>query len=117
MGISERELHEIMQFLTQSGLCKVSANGYSVGPAHTHLSTTSPLISRHHSNWRIRAMERHPFLNNSREVSYSAAITLSESDVLIIHGMVVEFLKSIRNISDPSPPEKLFCINLDWIEV
>jgi hypothetical protein len=50
----------------------------------THIEDSSPLVARHHRNWRIKAMERHPVMKPKTELAYTAPMTLAESDVLKI---------------------------------
>lgn len=117
LGLSEATVEQALRFLLKTGLCKEGPNGIEVGPTHMHLEHDSPLIRNHHANWRLRAIEKHSFLKPSEEIAYSFVATLSKEDANHIRDLVIDFAKNIRKISDPSHPEKLFCLNLDWFEV
>jgi uncharacterized protein (TIGR02147 family) len=117
LGISEIDAKYILNFLVRTGLCVSENTKLKVGPMHTHLEQTSPLIAHHHANWRLKAMNKHHILNPTKELAYSLALTLSKKDAVVIRGMILELVKNLRSISDPSPPETLYAFNLDWFEV
>lgn len=121
--ISERlrqpqdRIKNILNFLVKTGLAKQDGDLFIGGPTHIHLDNNSPLIANHHSNWRKRAMDKHPFLSTSHELAYSGCFALSKSDVIQIRTMLIEQIKELRKVSDPSPSQVLYALNMDWIEV
>jgi len=82
-----------------------------------HLDASSPLIRSHHANWRLHAMDRHPFLDQKDELAYSFAVCLSAKDAKAVRASLLEMIADIRKRTDPSPSEELFCLNLDWFRV
>lgn len=115
-NLPRKLINEVTQFLIKTGLC-VEEKGYlKPGHKYTHLEAESPLVSRHHANWRIKAMERHPNLSQS-ELCYSSPLTLSKKDALIVKERLSELITEINKIRDPSPSEALYCINVDWIKI
>ena len=110
-------VHQVLEFLLSSGLCVQNQGQLRPGPAMTHLSSASPLVSRHHGNWRIKSMERHPMLRPTEELAYTAPMTLSQSDAIRIRSLLADLVEKVDQIVAPSPSEKLFCLNLDWFEV
>ncbi len=117
-GLTEKKIKKILKFLTRTKLCVETGSAkYSYGPAHMHLSADSSLISNHHSNWRSFAMQRHALIEQSKELAYSGVFAISKSDAQRIRAQLPEWIDSIREISDPSPSETVYCLNLDWLEV
>lgn len=117
LGISQNECEKIIRFLLKTGLCKREGERLGVGPQHTHIDSKSPLVFQHHSNWRKKAMERHPFMKQDRELAYSAGLCLSGADAVKIREHLLGAIKKVREVSDPSPSERLFFLNVDWLEL
>ncbi len=107
---------EKINFLVECGLCMKVDEGIRPGPAYTHLPATSPLISRHHANWRVQAMQRHPNLSHS-EIAYSSLMSISDEDALKIQDKITDFVKGLNKIRGESKCETLRCISIDWFAI
>lgn len=117
-GLSQKYVRKIMHFLTKTKLCVEAEPGkFCYGPAHMHLGSDQPLISKHHANWRAFAMGKHALLDQSRELAYSCAFALSRQDAAKIRAMLPLWIDQVREVSDPSPSETVFLFALDWCEV
>jgi uncharacterized protein (TIGR02147 family) len=117
LNLPVSQVEKALKFLLKTGLCIETEKGYGVGPAHTHLKNDSPAITSHHRSWRLKAMENYPHLNPSRDLSYSLASCISETDAQKIREQLLNFVAELRIISDPSPSEKIYCFNLDWLQI
>lgn len=107
----------VLEFLVEHGLCLQSEMGtYSIGPRFTHLENTSPHIARHHTNWRLKALDRIPTMKD-RELFYSGNSVLSKKDVLEIRRRLVSLIEEVYKTVAPSENEELMCLNIDWFEV
>jgi len=51
------------------------------------------------------------------EFVFTAPLTISAKDRQIIHNMLSDFTKKVSKIVAKSPPEKLCCLNIDWIDI
>ena len=114
------ELHHIQKIvktLVDAGICVEKNGRIEPGVQSTHLAADSPLVNRHHANWRMKAIERHPFLNSTEELAYTAPMTLSGKDAARIRRILVELVEKTDKIVTPSESERLFCMNLDWFEI
>jgi uncharacterized protein (TIGR02147 family) len=116
LGLTREQFTTIERFLVEHGLCEEQNGILSLGPQSTHIEGTSPLVSRHHGNWRVKAMERHPSLNHDRELAFTSPMSLSRSDVPKVREAALEFISKACEICDPSPSEVSYCLNLDWFE-
>lgn len=115
--LSPSLVNEVMRFLISCGLC-VEENGlYKIGPQRTHLEASSPLISRHHVNWRLKAVERAEAIEPSEEIQFSSPLVLSKADAIRIRTLLLDEIQSVMKIVTPSPSETLYCFNLDWIKI
>ena len=115
-GIPVQRVTRILDFLVQRGLCKEGKTGYEIGVSMTHLSPESPFAPRHLANWRLKAIENASSLSDE-ELGFSSALTLSRQDFVKVKELLLETVKSIYRIVEPSPNELLGCINMDWFEV
>ena len=76
-----------------------------------HLPKESSLVNQHHANWRSRAMV------SQGEVQYSGVQSLSEEAAEKIKRDLVKAIDAAVKVAEPSPPEKLVCLNVDFFEV
>jgi uncharacterized protein (TIGR02147 family) len=104
---------EVINTLLSSGLIEVSANNsYKCTQKTLRLTNKSPELPRHHTNWRIRAIES---LDNEglNDLHYSAVITLSLKDVQALKRRMLKRVNEDLEALRPSPEEELYCLNLD----
>lgn len=79
LNLPLKTITQVLRFLIETELCIQKEGRIRPGFRQIHLPFDSPLISRHHGNWRMRAMERHPLLS-SNELAFSSPMSLSEKD-------------------------------------
>lgn len=115
-NLPRKLVNDVVGFLIETNICIEKKGKLSPGLQYTHLSADSPLLSRHHANWRIKAMERHPNLFEG-EICYTSPMTLSRSDVQLVKRLIADLVTEVNKIRDPSPCEELFCLNIDWFKV
>jgi uncharacterized protein (TIGR02147 family) len=109
-------VNRVLEFLQIHGLVKENNNKFSMGASSTHLESTSPLIGRHHSNWRNKAIEKVNFLD-SDELALSMPCSLSKSARAKIRKELIEAISRITALIDDSPEEELACLNIDWFKI
>ncbi len=116
LGLEIERTNEVLSFLLVKGLVRESANGYLPTDKQIHLPRSSPLISKLHTNWRVRtlsALER----NREEDFHYSGVVTLSEVDYLRVREVLVQALQNSIDIVKPSKEEKLCVLGLDFFEL
>jgi uncharacterized protein (TIGR02147 family) len=116
-SLSLQKTNQALEFLVRSGLCEEKNGKIGPGTHSTHLDAKSPLVSRHHGNWRIKAMEKHPGLNSETEMAYSSPMSISKSDANKIRSLLVELVREVSEIRGPSPCEEGYFLNIDWIRI
>jgi uncharacterized protein (TIGR02147 family) len=110
-------VQQVLEFLISRGLVQQGPKGtLQTGVQNTFLPSDSPLISRHHMNWRIQALERHPRLT-ADELAFSAPVTVASADIPVIRKMCLSFIQKISKVVAASPPEKLACFTMDWFKI
>lgn len=116
--LPREKIRSVVDFLVQNGLCEErSDGGLAILGKVTHLEAGSPLVARHHANWRLKAMQRHERLTG-RELAYTAPMSISAADQTRIREMSATFVEQVLRVVKASEPEqRLMCLNLDWIEI
>jgi len=109
-------VQKVLQFLLESGLCVVKGGNLDVGPMRTHIASDSPLVSKHHQNWRLRAMEKMATHEEARDLFYSAPMALNEEVAARVRAELPAFIEKINKWVVPAPSEIVRCLNIDWFE-
>lgn len=112
LSIPLLKIAEALSFLLETGLVVRQKNGLARGPASIHLGGDSPLRARHHSNWRMRAIQS---LDDAQsgDLHYSSVVTLSNKDMARAREILVQAIEQIRNIVQPSPDEEVCSYSVD----
>ena len=110
-------ISEILDFLVKCGLAVDDGDHFRIGNARLHLGANSPLISKHHTNWRMRAVQALDEMSKRSNLHYSAAITLAREDVEKIRKVLLEAIERTENIYKPSKEETGYAVNLDFFAI
>jgi uncharacterized protein (TIGR02147 family) len=106
----------VMAFLLESGIL-INKNGtYEVGVKLTHIGADSPLVVKHHQNWRLRGFDRMPYAHESKtDLFYTAPMSLSQEVAEKIRADLPAYIERIVNKwVGPSTSEVVRCLNIDW---
>lgn len=109
-------VREILEFLLSRRMCVEENGKIRYGGVNTYLEAGSPLVVRHHQNWRQKTQAGFDRLRNE-DLAFTYPVTLSEKDFLRIREKLVLFISEFRQITEPSPADDLYCLNIDWIKV
>lgn len=116
MNLPLNKVSQILEFLLSVGLAEQVGQRYVVGKKRIHLEGDSPVISKHHSNWRmlaIRALES----DNPEDLHYSSVVTVSEKDAYKIKSDLIEAIQKAKDCIKTSKEEKIFSFCLDFFEI
>ncbi len=106
----------IVNFLISVGLIVQENSFYKMGPARTHVGKTSPFVTKHHTNWRIRAIERSQNLKDN-ELMFTGPMSLSQKDFDILRERMVGLIREVSDVVKDSESEVLGCFNLDFFRL
>lgn len=113
LGLPLSKISEMLEFLSSVGLVEFLPDGsFRTGVGRIHLEKNSPMMIRHHMNWRfqaIRDMERD--LENG--IHYSVLVNVSREDIERLHTMVAQFIESFMQVVHPSEDETSCCLGID----
>jgi uncharacterized protein (TIGR02147 family) len=92
-----------------------AGGGHEVGPKLTHIGADSPLVIKHHQNWRLKGMNQMVFKGDT-DLFYTAPMSLSAETANQIRAELPAFIEKIIKWVGPSPSETVRCLNIDWFE-
>lgn len=115
-GLSRETITDALSFLTSIGLLDKKGDHYSQGVTRLFLGKDSPMIKRHHANWRMRAMHALD-LGIDKNLHFSTVSSLSKSDLLLIKEKLVKVIEETRAIVRDSKEEALCVFNLDFFDL
>ena len=109
-------IKDILEFLINVGLVVSDQNGISIGRTRIHLKSDSPMISKHHINWRLRAMQ---MLENrdAENLNYSGPICISREVAAQMKEMILKFLTEAEPLIKGAKDEEVYCLDIDFFKV
>lgn len=112
LGIPVETVQRVLDFLVKAALVK-EEDGYRVGSSLIHLGRDSDNIIKHHTNWRLKALES---LSQEKinDLHYSVLYCMSQADALKIKDRLLNVIQENLEIVAPSPEEALYCQTLDF---
>ena len=116
LNLPLKKVRETLKFLTEVKLCIEKEGLYQIGPTRTHIDNESPLISRHHTNWRVKAIENYANLD-SQETAFTSPLTISIKDAEKIKQKLKQTILEIHKLVPDSKAETLYCLNIDWFKI
>lgn len=117
LQIGLKKTQEALEFLLEAQLLEKDKSGHlKIGKGRIHLGAESPMVSKHHSNWRLQAI-RATEKPDEENLHYSSVISISMKDQAIIRELLIEFLKTVKPIIRESKEENLCCLNFDFFKV
>jgi len=116
LNLPIEKVNEILEFLLKVGLLVRKGDTFILGPRDLHLSSEGPMINKHHTNWRFRAVDAldrpHP-----DDLHYSGVISIKKEDARMIKNILINSLKDIREVVKDSIEEEVYCYTLDMFAV
>lgn len=105
-------LMTILDFLTQKKLVRLKDGKYEMLKPVLHLGRDSPLLPKHHANWRLRAIEAIDTAAPGN-FHYSGVVALSKDDFdwakMKLSATLEEIIERVRGSVD----EKVGCLAMD----
>jgi uncharacterized protein (TIGR02147 family) len=109
------KINQIVEFLIRYGLVNEKHSQLSMGTQNTHLEASSPLVARHHSNWRLRGLAKMDAVERE-ELFFTGPMSLSKEMIETIRRDLVAFIDQTMKAVKDSPSEELACLNIDWFK-
>jgi uncharacterized protein (TIGR02147 family) len=106
----------VLEFLVSTGLCIEDRGIHRMGHKSTHTGAESPLVARHHQNWRLQAIERADRIRPD-DLFFTSPVSISKDAIPRVRKILLEAVEECFKIIDPAPCEELACLNIDWFRL
>ena len=117
LNLTTEKVSTILEFLQSVGLAVAKGSRYEfAGNDFLFLGTDSPLLPRHHSNWRMIAVDALSRPEN-KDIHFSTVVSLAKSDIEKLKEKLISEIESSRAIIRKSTEEEIYCYNLDFFKV
>ena len=114
-GLTRDKAQNVMTFLVQTGICELAGPLYKMGKSVVYLTNDSPLVVKHHTNWRMRAIQKMD-TREDREIFFTSPMSMSKSDFLKIRDLLSKSIQSTLEICKDSAAEEVVCLNIDFFQ-
>ena len=115
LQVSRETLMRVIHFLLENDLIKKEGERIQPKSKITHLPAKSPLVTKHHQNWRLRGFQK---MDEFREDDFFFTGPMSMSRELAeqVRKELPTFLEKLGERLGPSSSEVVRCLNIDWFE-
>lgn len=116
LGLSRQTVIKVLELLVLNNVVENRDGIYRMGAQSTHVGAGEMLVSRHHTNWRLKAIEK---LNqdSTTGLHFTSPLSISQSDLENVRKILAHSIDAIFDVVDPSPAEEVACLCIDWFKV
>lgn len=115
LNLPKNQIQKVIHFLLETNLCKREKGLLKMGPAITHINSKSPMVSRHHLNWRLRGHQQMTF-NDEKNFFATVPMVLSVELAEKLRQELPQFIQNITSEIVSSKSEVVRCLNIDFFE-
>jgi len=115
LKLPRSQVKQVVEFLLETGLCVPTPKGFRSGPKRTHVGASSPFVSRHHQNWRLKGFGQMD-LKREDDLFYTGPMSLSRELEAKIRNDLLAFIEKMNKQIHPSRSEVVRCLNIDWFQ-
>jgi uncharacterized protein (TIGR02147 family) len=109
-------ISEIVEFLVLAGLIQRNNRKLSIGKGQIHIGSDSPLVNSHHTNWRLKAIDK--FSQKRPDgTHFSSLIGISRKDYEKVEEILLKAVTDINNVVKDSGEEEAYVVNLDFFRL
>lgn len=117
LNLESQTINTVLSFLELNKLVVNKKGIYNIGPSRIHLGKDSPIISKHHTNWRLQALKSLESDSSEVDLHYSSVMTLSKDDALKIKNILLNSVEQVEPILIASKEEDVFSMCIDLFKV
>jgi uncharacterized protein (TIGR02147 family) len=116
LGVPLEKIAKMLEFFIKSGLAEQKGNTYVVGPTRIHISSDSPFVSKHHSNWRMQAIQA---LDRDRkeDLHYSSVMSISKEAAENIRELILRTIEETEPIIREAKDERIVALTFDLFDL
>jgi uncharacterized protein (TIGR02147 family) len=116
LNLSQARVKVVIEELMELGLLEKSGQEYFPGETLLYLNNEAALISKHHSNWRVRALEALDDLI-PENVHFSVVVSVSRNDQKKLRDLIANTIEEFMKVVKSSPEEELNALNIDFFSM
>lgn len=116
LNLPEKIVKNVVDFLIGCSLIQEKEGNLEIGMGRIHLGSKSPLVSRHHLNWRQKANQVIEQMDK-KNLHYSAIVGISKQDAIKIKSLILELLEKSEKIISESGEEAPYALLMDFFHV
>ena len=105
-----------LALLVETGHCSTDGKHFFPLVKKTNLPEGSPLMGRHKTNWRLRALEVLPKFRE-KDLFFTGAIRIDRESYEKITQCLKKAIHEVHESIENADDELLACINIDWFEI
>jgi uncharacterized protein (TIGR02147 family) len=117
LELQKSTVSKVFEFLTSTGICVEEDGRIKPATQRTHIGADSILVTRHHTNWRLKAIENFDHLSTTDELAFTSPLMVSTKDIPRIREILGETVEKVMKLVRQSGAESLCCLNVDWFEL
>jgi uncharacterized protein (TIGR02147 family) len=109
-------ISETLEFLISIGLVEENSGQYLSTTTRTHLGQDSISISKHHTNWRIQAIQSLD-KKNQEDLHYSGPIAISHKNAQVLRKILLATIDQMEPVIAETSEELPMCLCLDLFKL
>jgi len=110
------KIKESISFLSDSNIVVQTSEGLNTTGRRIHLEAKSKMISKHHTNWRVKTIEELG-LAKPESLHFSAVYSFARKDWDAIKESFLKSIKSSELIIEKSPEDMIGAVCVDFYEI
>lgn len=118
LNLNLERVREALLFLEEYNLIEKNNDLYNWVGTSTHIPFDSPLVNRHHQNWRTQATKKmEQEQAGETELFFTSPMIIDKDCAVKLRGMILKFIEESQAISVKAPSKDLYCMNLDLFQI
>jgi uncharacterized protein (TIGR02147 family) len=116
LRLDYEQLNEAVEFLIDAGILQNTKEGLNTTNRRIHLDAKSKMISKHHTNWRVKAIDELS-LPKEESLHFSSVYSFSKEDFIKIREIILKTLSASESLIKDSPEEMVATLCVDFFQV
>ena len=116
LGVQPQIIAKVLDFFLQVGLAQQRGDHFTAGPTRIHLPSDSPLIAKHHTNWRMRAIDSLD-APKEQDLHYSLIMSISDQTAEKIRDLLLNAIQAVEPVMKESEDKAVYSLCLDLFSV
>jgi uncharacterized protein (TIGR02147 family) len=116
LALTHARTKEVLDFLIEAGMVVKTKDSYQATTLATHLNRGSPFLAKHHTNWRLKAVEATDELQ-ADEMMYTAICSIEASDFQKFKDELTLLLEKFVSMVQKSEGEEIAQLGIDFLRI